>query len=62
MASNQLRVNCTFNYHSCWGNLLIQTVCICLQYEARELLALLFLESRACDAWNHRTKTTGSDI
>ena len=25
MASNQLRVNCTCNYYSCWGNFLIQS-------------------------------------
>ena len=55
MASNQLRVSCTRNYYSCWDNLLFQTICICLQYGAREFLALTVFgtASPACDAWNH---------
>ena len=51
MASNQLRVNCTCNYHSCWVNLLIQTNIAV--WSKGNFWRSLFLEPRACNARNH---------
>ena len=46
MASNQLRVNRTCNYCSCWGNLLLQTfVFDCNRAGAKETFGVdMFVE------------------